>query len=128
MKKDLLEGSHAPSPLNPQRKAGRGMKEFIAVTVILISLAFSSVVLAATFKMNDGTTLEGQLAERSIKIKTSYGEASIKAQDVISYHDGVIKLRDGNTFKGIILNRSLKIKTSTGSIAVDPLKLLSFEL
>jgi hypothetical protein len=104
------------------------MKKLVAVTIILISLAFSSAVLAATFKMKDGTTLEGQLAERSIKIKTSYGEANVKAQDVVSYEDGIIKLRDGNTFKGVILNRSLKVKTSTGSIAIDPLKLLSFEL
>jgi len=90
-------------------------------------LACSSLAVAGTFKMKDGSTIEGQLMERTIKLKTSYGEANIKAQDVVSYHDGVIKLRDGNTLKGTILNRSIKVKTSTGSFIIDPTKLNSFE-
>jgi hypothetical protein len=90
-------------------------------------LAFASLAMAGTFRMKDGSTIEGQLAERSLKLKTAYGEASIKAQDVVSYHDGVVKLRDGNILKGTILNRSLKVKTSTGSFSIDPTKISSFE-
>ncbi len=105
------------------------MQRIILFTVILTFLGLSSLALAlaATFKMKDGTSIEGQLAERTIKMKTSYGEASLKAQDVVFYHDGTLKLRDGNTLQGIILNRSLKVKTPSGSFVIDPANLLSFE-
>jgi len=105
------------------------MQRIIVSTVILTVLGLSSLALALAgiFKMNDGTFIEGQLAERTIKMKTTYGEASFKTQDVISYHDGVLKLRDGNALKGIILNRSLRVKTLIGSFVIDPTKLLSFE-
>jgi hypothetical protein len=103
------------------------MQRIIVLAVILMFLGLSSLALAGTFKMKDGTSIEGQLAERTIKVRTSYGEASFKAQDVVSYRDGVLKLRDGNTLKGTILNRSLKVKTATSSFVIDPAKLLSFE-
>jgi hypothetical protein len=103
------------------------MKRIVVPTFVLAFFTISSLTLAATFTMKDGASIEGQLAERTIKMKTSYGEASVKAQDVISYHDGVLKLRDGNTLKGRILNRSLRVKTSTGSFVINPTKLLSFE-
>ncbi len=103
------------------------MQRIIWFIVALALLGFSSLALAGIFRMKDGTSIEGQLAERTIKMKTSYGEASLKAQDVVSYRDGTLKLRDGNTLQGLILNRSLKVKTPTGSFSIDPAKLFSFE-
>ena len=103
------------------------MKRIVVPTFVLAFFTISSLTLAATFTMKDGASIEGQLAERTIKMKTSYGEASLKAQDVVSYRDGTLKLRDGNTLQGIILNRSLKVKTPTGSFVIDPAKLFSFE-
>ena len=103
------------------------MKRMICLALILTCLGASSLALAGTFKIKDGSTIVGQLVERNIKMKTAYGEASFKAQDVVSYHDGVLKLRDGNSIKGTILNRSLKVKTATGTFTIEPTKLLSFE-
>lgn len=103
------------------------MKRMITLTLIISCLAIASSVQAATFKMMDGSIIQGDLAERSIKLKTSYGEATFRVVDIVSYQDGVLKLRDGNTIKGIILNRSLKVRTSSGSFAVDPLKIHSYE-
>lgn len=103
------------------------MKRLIAVMLVLAFMTISYSALAATFKMKDGTSLVGQLAERTIKVRTSYGEASFRTQDIVSYHDGVLTLRDGNTVKGTILNRSLKVKAATSSFVIDPEKILSFE-
>ncbi len=103
------------------------MQRIIWFIVALALLGFSSLALAGIFRMKDGTSIEGQLAERTIKMKTNYGEATLKAQDVVSYRDGMLKLRDGNTLQGKILNRSLRVKTSTGSFVIDPAKLFSFE-
>jgi len=103
------------------------VKRLIALMLVLTFMTISSLALAATFKMKDGTSLVGQLSERTIKMRTSYGEASFKTQDIVSYQDGVLTLRDGNTVKGTILNRSLKVKTATSSFVIDPEKILSFE-
>jgi hypothetical protein len=112
---------------NPFSRKEKRVKRLIALMLVLTFMTLSSSALAATFKMKDGTSLVGQLAERTIKMRTSYGEASFKTQDIVSYQDGILKLRDGNTVKGTILNRSLKVKTATSSFVIDPEKILSFE-
>ena len=105
----------------------RRISGVILLAIMLALLALAAPALGAIFHMKDGTTVEGQLSDRTIKLKTGYGEASFKVADVVSYQEGVLKLRDGNTIKGSILNRSFKVKASGGTLTIDPLKIESFE-
>lgn len=87
---------------------------------VVVALAWSVSAGAGELVLENGTRLQGELADDVLILSTAGGPVEVAAEDVVQLSRDAAWLRDGRVVRGTLEGPHVKARTSLGELAIRP--------